>query len=171
MNCYYHPDRPAVIQCRQCGKGLCSEDAANVVDGICPECQLKNTKAAISRENASKKITKDWYKKTLMWAGIFCGVGLFCGLMALGQEDGERMVWMLPFCFTLLTICYRYSSVLIELLIRKTLREGTGCLVSVPFLFIVKLVGAIFIAQFFYVLVADLIVAHFKGKGFIPLDV
>jgi hypothetical protein len=30
MNCYYHPDRPAVGVCKHCQRGLCAEDAALV---------------------------------------------------------------------------------------------------------------------------------------------
>ncbi len=30
MNCYYHPDRPAVGICKHCQRGLCAEDAALV---------------------------------------------------------------------------------------------------------------------------------------------
>jgi hypothetical protein len=34
MNCYYHPDRPAVGICKQCQRGLCEEDAALVDDSL-----------------------------------------------------------------------------------------------------------------------------------------
>ena len=42
MNCYNHPDRPAVIQCRNCGKGFCREEAELFVDGLCHECSRKD---------------------------------------------------------------------------------------------------------------------------------
>ncbi len=34
MNCYYHPDRPAVGICKHCQRGLCAEDAALVADSL-----------------------------------------------------------------------------------------------------------------------------------------
>jgi hypothetical protein len=34
MNCYYHPDRPAVGTCKHCQRGLCAEDAALVDDSL-----------------------------------------------------------------------------------------------------------------------------------------
>ncbi len=33
MNCFFHPDEPAVGICRHCGRGLCTECAA-VVDDV-----------------------------------------------------------------------------------------------------------------------------------------
>ncbi len=34
MNCYYHPDRPAVGICKHCQRGLCAQDAALVDDSL-----------------------------------------------------------------------------------------------------------------------------------------
>ena len=34
MNCYYHPDRPAVGVCKHCQRGLCAEDAALIDDSL-----------------------------------------------------------------------------------------------------------------------------------------
>ena len=34
MNCYYHPDRPAVGLCKHCQRGLCAEDAALVDESL-----------------------------------------------------------------------------------------------------------------------------------------
>lgn len=44
MNCYYHPDRPAVAQCPDCGKGLCYECASHNQRPICPDCNNKRGK-------------------------------------------------------------------------------------------------------------------------------
>ena len=46
MNCYYHPSRPAVAQCPDCGKGLCRECASKYEKPICPECNNKRGKNA-----------------------------------------------------------------------------------------------------------------------------
>ena len=34
MNCYYHPDVPALGVCKHCGRGLCHECAALVQDAL-----------------------------------------------------------------------------------------------------------------------------------------
>ena len=34
MNCFYHPDRPAVGICKHCQRGLCPEDVALVDDSL-----------------------------------------------------------------------------------------------------------------------------------------
>jgi len=34
MNCYYHPDRPALGVCKHCQRGLCAEDTALVEDSL-----------------------------------------------------------------------------------------------------------------------------------------
>lgn len=38
MNCFYHPDRPAVSTCLDCGKGLCPQCASHTNPSLCPEC-------------------------------------------------------------------------------------------------------------------------------------
>lgn len=44
MNCYYHPDRPTVSQCPDCGKGLCYECAGRNIRPICPDCNKNRGK-------------------------------------------------------------------------------------------------------------------------------
>ncbi len=41
MNCFNHPDRPAVAQCPDCGKGLCIECAKAHETTICEDCYQK----------------------------------------------------------------------------------------------------------------------------------
>lgn len=51
MNCYYHPEEPAVAQCADCGKGLCPECASRNSKKIplCPTCAKKRlTKAVLA---------------------------------------------------------------------------------------------------------------------------
>ena len=38
MNCFYHPTRPAVAQCPDCGKGLCYSCASKYKSPICTDC-------------------------------------------------------------------------------------------------------------------------------------
>jgi hypothetical protein len=41
INCYNHPDRPAVAQCSDCGKGLCAQCASDYARPICNACNRK----------------------------------------------------------------------------------------------------------------------------------
>ncbi len=38
MNCYYHPNQPAVAQCPQCGRALCSSCAYQNSNRLCSNC-------------------------------------------------------------------------------------------------------------------------------------
>lgn len=38
MNCYYHPQEPAVAQCVDCHKGLCQRCASKYEIPICDDC-------------------------------------------------------------------------------------------------------------------------------------
>jgi hypothetical protein len=34
MNCFYHPDKPAVAICKSCARGLCMECGADIENGL-----------------------------------------------------------------------------------------------------------------------------------------
>ena len=34
MNCFYHPEKPAIALCKSCGRGLCLDCAADIGDGL-----------------------------------------------------------------------------------------------------------------------------------------
>ena len=50
MNCFNHPDRPAVIQCKECGKGFCHEEAVLFKNGLCPDCHKKMLDEQVHRQ-------------------------------------------------------------------------------------------------------------------------
>jgi uncharacterized protein (DUF983 family) len=53
MNCFYHPDRPAVAQCSACGKGLCSFCAPQFSPPTCTACfngRIKYARSGVTRE-------------------------------------------------------------------------------------------------------------------------
>lgn len=41
MNCFNHPNQPAVAQCADCGKGLCRQCASQYTIPICQSCNDK----------------------------------------------------------------------------------------------------------------------------------
>ncbi len=55
MNCYNHPDLPAVSSCIDCNKGLCIECSSRYTFPICVECN----KNRISHERS--EIIKDFF--------------------------------------------------------------------------------------------------------------
>lgn len=68
MNCYYHPSRPAVAQCPDCGKGLCRKCASIYVKPICRDCNRHRA----GQERAS-------YIRTLVGCTIFFIIGCIIG--------------------------------------------------------------------------------------------
>lgn len=74
MNCYYHPLRPAVAQCPDCGKGLCKECASKYVKPICKECNDKRGKNEITN-----------YSKPLIVCAIMFVIGCMVG-SGLGED-------------------------------------------------------------------------------------
>lgn len=49
MNCYYHTDKKAVIQCKKCSKGLCSDCSQLFKSNLCMDCE---------KEDATKSMVK-----------------------------------------------------------------------------------------------------------------
>ena len=47
MNCFYHPTRPAVAQCPDCGKGLCHSCASKYRIPICTDCNNARSKSEL----------------------------------------------------------------------------------------------------------------------------
>lgn len=52
MNCFNHPDRPAVAQCPDCSKGLCLECATAHEQIICNNCLQKRTSKQLQEQQA-----------------------------------------------------------------------------------------------------------------------
>lgn len=86
MNCYYHPDRPAVAQCPDCGKGLCRECASKFEKPICAACNDKRGKSAMVN-----------YAKPLVVCAIFFLVGCLVGKSA-GFGDAPAIMGYIFTC-------------------------------------------------------------------------
>lgn len=83
MNCYYHPNRPAVAQCLDCGKGLCRQCAEKYERPICTECN-----------NKRGKDEKKAYLKPIIVCTLLFGVGCL-----IGSKIGEPPT-MMGYIFT-----------------------------------------------------------------------
>lgn len=106
MNCYMHPDTPAVATCVNCGKFVCSECAANIGGKIyCRTC----VSSGVLTPSSTKTNTLSVISLILGILGVplsFCyGIGIFSGIAALitgivarnqikesaGKETGDGM--------------------------------------------------------------------------------
>ncbi len=95
MNCFYHPERPAVGICKHCGRGLCNECAALVDDTLAckdrHEAQVRGLSLVEQRAILQAQRMHSGYVRNALFYGLvgvlFAGYGLsqyrFLGLQAL----------------------------------------------------------------------------------------
>jgi len=76
MNCYEHPDRPAVGICKNCQKGLCADCAADVGDGLACKDRCEQ---AVRDINEIVRRSKTAYQKVGM---AHRGMATFLALLA-----------------------------------------------------------------------------------------
>lgn len=74
MNCFNHPDRPAVAQCLDCGKGLCAECAAAYSIPLCDTC-------AHRRRNAERR-------RIIKELVLTFGIGILLAMLFVKLFDG-----------------------------------------------------------------------------------
>ena len=55
MNCFYHPDQPALGLCKSCGRGLCRSCTAEVPDGLACKNHCEDRVMLINRIIDSNK--------------------------------------------------------------------------------------------------------------------
>ncbi len=81
MNCFYHPDRPAVGSCKHCQRGLCAECAALVEDVLA--CKDRHEELVRAEEQLTRRslFQSQRMSATYLRSAIFYGlVGiLFAG--------------------------------------------------------------------------------------------
>lgn len=95
MNCYYHPNQPAVGLCKYCQRGLCIACAANVDDNLAckerHEAQVSNMNMMLERNLLqAKRVGSNYLRNAVFYflsGALFAGFGLyqyrFAGLQAL----------------------------------------------------------------------------------------
>lgn len=95
MNCYYHPDQPAVGLCKHCQRGLCSDCAADVDGSLAcrerHEEQVRSTDALVARNFLQAMRVGSVYRRNAIFYSLvgvlFAGFGYyqlrFAGLQAL----------------------------------------------------------------------------------------
>lgn len=175
MNCYNHPDRPAVIQCRNCGKGFCREEADQFVDGLCPECLKKADIKVKEERKAEIKKEKTWYVRNLVVYALFFAIGAAFGLYLASASgntpetvDGAgtvpatptTMALMFGYVLSLLAISWRYAGLILEKILTSGMREGSGCLVSWIVWIPLKFIAAALVASVSCITVIPFILIH-----------
>lgn len=85
MNCYYHPNQPAIGLCKHCQRGLCTECAA-VVDDVLAcqnrhEDEIRQLEQLTARTLFQSKRVKSVYMRNATFYGLvgvaFAGFGLW----------------------------------------------------------------------------------------------
>jgi sulfite exporter TauE/SafE len=95
MNCFYHPDSPAIGLCKYCQRGLCSE-CATIVDDVLActhrhEDDVRQLGQLAARNLFQSKRVSSTYMRNAIFYGLvgvlFAGFGLvqyrFLGLQAV----------------------------------------------------------------------------------------
>ena len=122
MHCFYHPRRPAVAQCPDCGKGLCQRCASKYNIPICPECNNQRR----------KKERKTYLMPLIICAILFvvgCAVGcssetpLLIGYLCMSLYGGWSAVGML---FSHIFVLLDLRSIAIYYLVRVILSILVG---------------------------------------------
>lgn len=75
MNCYYHPDKPAIGLCKYCQRGLCPECIANAGDSLAckglHEEQVRGMEALMQKNILqSKRIGSDYLRNTIFYGVV-----------------------------------------------------------------------------------------------------
>jgi hypothetical protein len=95
MNCYYHPNQPAVGICKHCQRGLCTDCIAVVDDNLAckdrHEEQVRDVNKMLERNSLQAKRIGSNYRRNAVFyflsGALFTGFGLyqyrFAGLQAL----------------------------------------------------------------------------------------
>ncbi len=124
MNCYNHPNKPAVVQCRQCGKGFCEDCSHDVVDGLCSSCRAVNQQAITAQINAKSKEEQKWHRTGLLW---IIG-GLSADLLFI-LTNMKEYIWM-GIAVGFFVFYFRYARRLVHALLSRLAPKGGGCLVN-----------------------------------------
>ena len=77
MNCFFHDDKPAVIQCEKCGVGLCRDCMSKAIYTLNGKVVCMNCSRPMAEEelNDAQK-TRMWSLVKFIFSGLFLGIGL-----------------------------------------------------------------------------------------------
>ena len=107
MNCFYHPETPAVVQCKKCKKGICKSCVAHQKLMVCKPCLREIDWQIQYEEKVEKKARK---KALLISAVIFCIAAIFSIVVSLsdGTYLEEGHIWEFIIALILATLIFSY---------------------------------------------------------------
>ena len=125
MNCYYHPTKSAVVQCKQCGKGFCEECASTVIDGLCPSCRQDKEHALDQLETQKVKEGQKWHRLGVYAVLPFIVLLVIMILFDFEVSDNIRVIFSLSTLGIILFVL-RYSRRIIFGLVGKFAHRGVS---------------------------------------------
>ena len=75
MNCYYHPDKPAIGLCKYCLRGLCENCASHAGDSLaCRDMHEEQVRAMelLMQKNVlqAKRVGSDYLRNTIFYGSV-----------------------------------------------------------------------------------------------------
>ena len=103
MKCFYHEQKDAVGQCRNCGKGLC-KDCTIEHNGICKDCYFDNKAENIDTTHENIFVSLTDYKKSIIKSLIIGGIAgiifeiflIACCQVPLSEFLGLLLFFFIP---------------------------------------------------------------------------
>jgi hypothetical protein len=93
MNCFNHPDRPAVGVCKNCCKGLCADCAATLPNGLaCRETCEEQVALLNQAADDNRKLIATVKAQTRSFGGFLLILGVAYFLLGLVGHSGARVV-------------------------------------------------------------------------------
>ena len=90
MKCYNHPQKDAIAQCSDCGKGLCEECATKWKPPTCDDCMKNYVDNEMSSLNG----------ELMIYIGIAIAGAIFGGILGNGTHSNPLgLIIMYAFCF------------------------------------------------------------------------
>ncbi|MDE7149402.1 MAG: hypothetical protein K2O01_03190 [Bacteroidales bacterium] len=90
MNCFNHPDRPAVAQCPDCSKGLCLECATAHEQIICDNCFQKQQNAEALYTFRQIRAESKAIIREMVWSAIL-GIGAVIFVFLTTQPSEQEI--------------------------------------------------------------------------------
>lgn len=100
MKCYNHPERDAIAQCRECGKGLCEECAKKWDPPICDDCLRNNINAEFDSIN----------RELIIYVGLVIAGAISGAILGSGKSDALPLAIMYACCFPIYAAGWKWMN-------------------------------------------------------------
>lgn len=112
MNCYYHPDQPAIGLCKHCQRGICTE-CASVVDDVLAcknrhEDEVRQLEQLTARTLFQSKRVKSVYMRNATFYGLVGAAFVGFGWWQLNWLGLQALLFMVLGAFLLYAALANY---------------------------------------------------------------